>query len=79
LSELDLAGLEPKLLLFAGNRDPLDKGVATAISRGRDSLTVGRVRQDSNPKLLLFAGGDVTSVFNDLHVLDLETLAWSNP
>jgi len=44
------------------------------------SVHADRLReQDSNPRLLLFAGGNVTTVFNDVHVLDLETLAWSAP
>jgi len=33
--------------------------------------------EDCNPKLLCFAGGDVTDVYNDVHVLDMETLVWS--
>ena len=33
--------------------------------------------EDCNPKLLCFAGGDITAVYNDVHVLDMETLCWS--
>jgi len=33
--------------------------------------------EDCNPKLLCFAGGDITDVYNDVHVLDMETLCWS--
>lgn len=29
-----------------------------------------------NPMLLLFAGGDITDVYNDLHKLDTETMVW---
>ena len=33
--------------------------------------------EDCNPLLLCFAGGDITDVYNDVHVLDMETLCWS--
>eukprot|EP00288_Rhodomonas_lens_P007119 CAMPEP_0177717610 /NCGR_PEP_ID=MMETSP0484_2-20121128/15138_1 /TAXON_ID=354590 /ORGANISM="Rhodomonas lens, Strain RHODO" /LENGTH=503 /DNA_ID=CAMNT_0019229725 /DNA_START=236 /DNA_END=1744 /DNA_ORIENTATION=+ len=71
LYSLDTQNMEWKREICAGEL-PAPRAGHTMTLLPAESAT-----EDSNPKLLLFAGGDVTCVFNDVHVLDMESLRWS--